>query len=172
MEVYLGTIMAFGFNYAPRNWAVCEGQILPINANQSLYSLLGTMYGGDGRTTFALPDFRGRASFAFGTASGSNITYTQGAKGGAENASVSTAQMPAHNHSMGVIAETPNASKPSGSLIATPDPTIYSDHAAPDATLKGSTITNTGGSQQHNNMQPYLVLNWCIALQGVFPPRN
>lgn len=171
MEPFLGQIQAFGFNFAPRGWAFCNGQLLPISQNSALFSLLGTTYGGDGRSTFALPDLRGRVSFGFGTGPGLS-SHPIGSKGGTERETLNIQQIPSHNHSANVVAEEPNANKPGGNFIATPSPTIYSDHAAPDAVLKGNTIGNNGGGQSHNNMQPYLTINWCIALVGAFPSRN
>ncbi len=171
MEPFLGQIQPFGFNFAPRGWAFCNGQLLPISQYTALFSLLGTTYGGDGRTTFGLPDLRGRVSFGFGQGPGLS-NHTIGSKGGSETVTLTLPQIPSHNHSANVVAEGPNAPKPEGNLLAAPDPAIYSSAANPDAVLKSSTIGQSGGNQSHNNMQPYLTINWCIALQGVFPSRS
>ncbi len=168
MEPFLGMITPFGFNFAPRGWAKCEGQLLPISANSALFSLLGTTYGGDGRTTFGLPDLRGRAAIGFGNGPGLS-NYAIGQKGGAEHVTLNTTQIPSHNHSANVVAEEADNNKPSGNSLAASQ--IYRTQA-PDAVLNAATIGNTGGSQQHENRQPYLAINWCIALVGVFPSRN
>ncbi len=171
MEPFLGQIQAMGFTFAPLGWAKCDGQLLQISKNDALFSLLGTAYGGDGRTTFGLPDLRGRVSLHEGQGPGLS-NFRIGEKSGVERVYLTTQQIPAHNHSEHVVAETPNVDKPSNALLATPDPTIYSDHANPDASLNGGMIGRTGGSQSHNNIQPYLVINWCIALVGKYPSRH
>jgi len=171
MNPFVGQIQAFGFNFAPRGWAKCAGQLLAVSQNDALFSLLGTIYGGDGRTTFGLPDLRGRVSLQFGQGPGLS-SYRLGQKSGAERVTLTQNQLASHNHSANVVAESPNENKPGDALMATPSPTIYSNHPAPDATLKNSTIGNTGGNQSHDNMQPYLTINWCIALVGVYPSRN
>jgi microcystin-dependent protein len=170
-EPFLAEILIVGFNFAPRGYAFCDGQILPINQNQSLYSLLGTTYGGDGRTTFALPDLRGRTPIHL------DGTNPLGSKGGAEQVTLTEATIPSHSHTMD-IATSDAANQPAGAgnVFATPSAavgTIYSDTGAPpDTTLSGASISSTGGAQGHENMQPYLALNFAIALQGVFPSRN
>lgn len=187
MEPFLGTIMAFGFNFAPRGWALCQGQLLPIAQNTALFSLLGTIYGGDGRTTFALPDLRGRVPIGFGQ--GAGLTpYSQGTMGGTETVTLNQLQIPAHNHTalvngdvtVGVNSSNPNQEDSDGHILGQSNgELIYNDAAAaPGEALGGVshnlgvTIGNTGGNQAHNNMQPFLVVNWCIALQGIFPSRS
>jgi microcystin-dependent protein len=170
MEPFLGQIQAFGFNFAPRGWAFCNGQLIAIMQNQALYSLLGTIYGGDGRSTFALPDLRGRISLHQGNGPGLS-DYTIGEKAGAERVTLTTYELPSHTHTAKVVATSPNSAKPSGTSIATPDSEVYST-ANPDTDLNIKTIGNTGGGQSHENRPPFLVINWCIALQGVFPSRS
>lgn len=163
-EPFLAEIRIVGFDFAPRGWAFCDGQILPINQNQSLYSLLGTTYGGDGRTSFALPDLRGRAPIHVGPG------HTLGNKGGEETHTLSSAEMPAHDHVAFASGNDGSGRDPSGQLLGN----ALNLYAAP-ANLTGirtGTITHTGGSQPHENEQPSLVLNFCIALQGLFPSRN
>ena len=162
-EPFLAEIRLVGFNFAPRGWAFCDGQILPINQNQSLYSLLGTTYGGDGRTSFALPDLRGRTP----THKGDSIKL--GTKGGAETVVLNAAEMPQHRHSMRAAPEAANQVAPKGNLLAGAD--IYADAAALKA-AKGASVSSVGGGQGHENMQPYLAVNFCIALRGLFPSRN
>ncbi len=177
IDPYLGSIEAFGFSFAPRGWMQCDGQILPINQNQSLYSLLGTIYGGDGRTTFALPDLRGRTSLHFGTGSGLS-PRSIGQRSGQENHILTVQEIPSHNHTALGSNQVATATSPkSGVPATTPEPgkgeekqLIYDANA--DLQMTANMIENTGGGQGHNNMQPYLVTNWCICINGLFPPRN
>ncbi len=171
MEPYLAEIRMFGGNFAPRNWALCEGQILPINQNQSLYSLLGTMYGGDGRTTFALPDLRGRAPLSAGSGPGLP-TYNQGQKGGAPTVTLNTSQIPSHNHSFAPRASSQNATsgKSENNFPAVTGTLNY--HTSADTTEGAGTTSNAGGGQAHENMSPYLAINYIICIQGLFPSRN
>jgi microcystin-dependent protein len=176
----MGQIEIFSFNFAPKGWVQCNGQLLPINQNQALFSLLGTMYGGNGQTTFALPDMRSRIPISRGT----NVI---GSAGGQENHTLTQPEMAQHNHALNADATTPAASNtftpgaagssvlgntagtitPTGSFTVT----LYNPNS-PNAALSPGVISNTGGSQAHNNIQPYLTLNFCIALQGIFPSQN
>ena len=163
-EPYLGELRLLAFNFAPRGWAFCEGQILPINTNQSLYSLLGTMYGGDGRTSFALPDLRGRVPLG---------SSSPGATAGTETVVLTTANVPAHSHTLRAAAAAANQSSGAGGVLAEPSATIgaiYSNAAA-DTSLNPASISTTGG-QGHDNMMPSQAIHWAIALQGLFPSRN
>lgn len=173
-EPFLAEIRIVGFNFAPRGWAFCDGQILPISQNQSLYSLLGTTYGGDGRTSFALPDLRGRVPIHVGSSNGS--IHLEGSKGGEETHTLSAAEMPQHNHEAFATNEPADLSVPDSNLLAqTPTSVgpIYSDAGAQlNVDLASSAVLNVGGGQAHENMQPYLAINFCIALQGLFPSRN
>ena len=180
-EPFLGQIMMVGFNFAPRGWALCDGQLLPIAQNTALYSLLGTTYGGDGRTTFGLPDLRGRVAIHTGRGPGLS-DYPQGVKGGAEVVQLSTAQMPSHAHGVSATAKATasdgNQSTPDGHTWAA-DPRgatkIYSD-ATPDKDMKAGSVVataqNAGGSQVHENRPPYQVVRFVIALVGIFPSRD
>jgi microcystin-dependent protein len=161
---FLGEIKIVGFNFAPQGWAECNGQFLPINQNQALFSLFGTMYGGNGQTTFALPDFRGRTGIHVGGG------FIQGQAGGQEFHTVTQSEMPAHNHFVQATAFNGTNDDPTGNLLATSNAPKYA--TTPNTTLHPSTITNTGGSQPHENRQPFLVLNFIVALIGVFPSRN
>ena len=169
-EPFLAEVRIVGFNFAPRGWAFCDGQLLPINQNQSLYSLLGTNYGGDGRTTFALPDLRGRTPIHVGASSGGNV-HPLGQKSGEETVTLSVPEMPAHTHPARASSATADSTDPRGRVLAaTGGEQAYRALSQPAA--MGNAIGNTGGSQGHDNMQPFLVLNFVIALQGLFPSRN
>lgn len=174
-DVYTGEITAVGFNFCPRGYAPAEGALLPISSNQALFSLLGTMYGGDGRTTFSLPDLRGRVAIGAGAGSGLP-TYSQGTKGGAPTNVMSAAQMPVHNHRAGLRTKNiaADAVDPTGRVFADTSTNIYSTGPANGNFMHESTlqINNEGGSQPMNNMQPYQVVKYCIATQGVYPSRN
>lgn len=167
-EPFIGQIQSFGFNFAPRNWAMCNGQILSIAQNTALFSLLGTTYGGNGQTTFALPDLRGRTSLHQGQGPGLT-NRTIGEVSGSETVTLINSEMPMHNHLVNASAGTKLNTTPGGNNLG--GATIYTN-AALDSVMDPAMITPSGGSQPHNNMQPYLVINWCIALQGIFPSRN
>ena len=178
-EPFLAEIIMFGSNFAPRNWALCDGQLLPINSNQALFSLLGTTYGGDGRTTFALPDLRGRTAIHPGQGPGLS-SYRLGQKGGAERVTLTVNQMPSHTHAATATAHASstrgNDSDPTGNIMAVKSRTNIYSNVAPDVTMKAASVTvsnaNTGGSQAHENRMPYLAINHIIALVGTFPSRN
>jgi len=162
---FMSEIKIISWNFAPQGWALCNGQFLPINQNQALFSLLGTMYGGNGQTTFALPDLRGRASLHIGSG------FTQGQAGGQEAHTVTQSEMPAHNHFVNATTLAATTGAVFGNIFASTVAAQYGSFANL-TTLIPSSITNVGGSQPHNNMQPFLVLNFIIALQGAFPSRN
>lgn len=173
MEPFLGQIMMFGGNFAPRGWALCDGQILPISQFQALYSLLGTTYGGDGRTSFGLPDLRGRSIRGVGSGPGL-ASVGWGEKGGANEITLSTGNLPSHNHGIAVpvSTETGEESSPANNYIAARTNGFKSTS---NATLNGSTAvstTNTGGNLPVNIDNPYLGIYACIAIQGLFPSRN
>jgi microcystin-dependent protein len=169
-EPFLGEIRMFGFNFAPQGWAMCNGQLLPISQNQALFALLGTQYGGDGVQTFALPDLRSRVAIHQGQGNGLS-NYVIGQAGGVEATTMTQGQMPAHSHLVQATNHAGKAEKPTGMVLAHPAVAIYG--GAPDGTtMDPAMITNTGGNQPVSDIQPYLVLNFCIALQGIFPSRN
>lgn len=171
-EPYLGQIQAFGFTFAPRGWAQCNGQLLSIAQNSALFSLLGTIYGGDGENTFGLPGLRGRVPMHMGQ--GPGLTDRRiGAKGGQEEVVLNVQQIPSHNHTVEprCNSDMGNNPDPSGNYPANALASLIY-HSGQDSKMASFNTGNTGGTQQHNNMQPYLVINWCIALQGVFPSEN
>jgi len=166
-EPFLAEIRIVGFTFAPRGWALCDGQILPINQHQSLYSLMGTTFGGDGRTTFGIPEMRGRTSMSPGAG------FTWGQKGGQENHTLIQGETPTHTHSVTASNSPGDSNVISDKLFATTGSALYGPGTAADLTPLANTIVNdTGADQQHNNMCPYLVVNFCIAMQGLFPSRN
>ncbi|WP_210492451.1 tail fiber protein [Patulibacter sp. SYSU D01012] len=161
-EPFLSELRLMSFNFAPKGWALCNGQLLPINQNQALFALLGTTYGGNGQTNFALPDLRGRTPVSQAT------DFVLGQRGGEEAHTVTVAEMPQHTHpatatsargtqaAPGLLAGANNVYRPADALTA----------------LSPASVTSAGGGQAHENRQPYLVLTWCIALQGIFPSPN
>ena len=184
-QPYLGQIEMFAFNYPPKGWLPCNGQILAIAQNQALFSLLGTMYGGNGTTTFALPNLQSRMPIGFGQAQG-GPSYVQGQFDGEENHTLLITEIPRHNHFLmadSATAATSNGGTPSGTAVlgnsagATVNPQgtypvqMYSN-AGPTGALAPQVVGLNGGSQAHQNTMPYLVLNFCIALSGIFPSRN
>lgn len=170
-EPFIGEISWFGGNFAPRGWAFCNGALLPIAQNTALFSILGTAYGGDGRTTFALPDVRGRTVIHSG--SGPGLTpRALGSKGGTENETLTINQIPAHSHNLNASAGGANSATPSNNVLANTGRTRIYEGGIPNATMSSSAIAATGGSQPHNNMQPYTTLNCIIAIQGIYPSRS
>ena len=162
-EPFLSEIRIMSFVFAPKGWALCNGQLLPINQNQALFSLLGTTFGGDGRVNFALPDNRGRTPIHVGGG------HTLGERGGEQAHTLSIAEMPAHAHFVNGASTAGNAIVPTGNLLAKSNVPAFH---APDSNLAAmapATVSTVGGSQAHLNMQPFLTLSFCIALQGIFP---
>ncbi|MDQ3287839.1 MAG: tail fiber protein [Pseudomonadota bacterium] len=174
-EVFIGQIMPTGFHFAPRGFALCDGQLLPINQNQALFSLLGTQYGGNGTTNFALPDLRGRTAIGAGTSADGawNPPATQmGQVGGTESVVLNATNMPSHTHVLQAVTAQGTARKPAGNLYGTNAGPLYAAASGPQVALHASTVAAAGGNAPHNNMQPYLVISYCIALTGIFPSRN
>ena len=168
MDPFIGQIQAFGFNFAPRGWAKCDGQLLAISSNTALFSLIGTTYGGDGRTTFALPDLRGRSGIHFGNGPGlSNVSWGQ--QGGAENRTLTVANLPAHGHAINAKEEG-TTDDPTGAFVAGDGTNAFG--AATDKVMADTSVGNTGGGQSFSTRDPFLGINYCIALQGIFPSRN
>ncbi|EFM10883.1 Tail Collar domain protein [Paenibacillus curdlanolyticus YK9] len=166
MDPFLGEIRAFGFGITPKGWMPCMGQLLNINTNQALFSLLGTTYGGNGTTNFALPDYRGRVQV-----SASN-TIPLGTVGGEESHTLTLNEMPAHTHNVSASTVDATSKAPQGMTWAVPGNKANSFATTIDKYMSGEAIGTTGGSQPHNNMQPYLTLNYCIAVQGIYPSRG
>jgi microcystin-dependent protein len=170
-EPFLSEIRMFGFNFPPRNWSLCDGQLLPISQNQSLFSLLGTTYGGDGRTSFALPDLRGRTPMHFGSSGGP--THPLGEKGGEEAHPLSVNEIPAHTHEARALSDDGTTPIPDNTvMLANSAPAEIYRQPTDLVDMHAGTIANNAGGQGHQNMQPYLVISFCIALVGTFPSRN
>ncbi len=184
-DFYLGEIRLFGFGFAPKNWAICDGKIMQVAQNQALFSLIGGTYGGDGRTTFALPDFRGRVPV------GPNYTTVPwGKPGGVENVTLTKTQVPTHTHAFNVNTTAGTANTPGKAASGTTpavhnylssantdsfekmEHNVYGAFTAPGVALNAGSISNAGGNQPHNNIQPSAVLNFCIATAGLFPTRQ
>lgn len=160
---FLGEIKMVSFNFPPKGWAFCNGQFLPINQNQALFSLMGTMYGGNGQTTFALPDLRGRAPMHVGSG------YAQGQAGGQEFHTITASEMPAHTHFLQGTSLTGNSTVPGGNRFAA-SRGQYAESG--DVAMHPESITFVGGSQPHENRMPFTVINFIVALQGIFPSQN
>lgn len=171
-DPFVAEIRIFGFNFAPKGWAFCNGQLLPISQNTALFSLLGTMYGGDGKSTFALPDLQGRTPMFWGQGPGLSL-YDQGQTGGEEYITLLQSEMPAHNHFIQAVNDIGDSNNPTGnSLARSAEAAVYSPAGPPPTLMAPLMLLPTGGNLPHNNMSPYNTLNMCIALQGVFPPRG
>jgi microcystin-dependent protein len=169
-EPFLGMIAIYGFNFAPRGWAMCNGQILPIAQNTALFALLGTTYGGNGQTTFALPNLQSRVPIHFGQGPGLS-SYDLGQAAGTETTTLTVNQMPGHGHTVAASGGDADSGKPAGRVLANSSATNFV--SAPDGTLMNQAMINpTGGNQPFQILQPYLALNFCIALEGIFPSRN
>lgn len=171
-DPFIGEIRIVGFGFAPNGWATCSGQLLAISQNQALFSLLGTTYGGDGRTTFQLPDLRGRAPIGFGQGPGLT-SRSWGSRGGAEAHTLTSNEMPSHNHVHRSSDNEGDSVSPGGNFPATAEEPVrpWSSSSSGNG-MDPAVVANSGGSQAHNNMQPYLTLYFVIALVGIFPSRS
>jgi microcystin-dependent protein len=165
-DPFLGEIRLMSFVYAPQSWAPCNGQLLPINQNQALFSLLGTTFGGDGRVNFALPDLRSRVPIHVGSG------HVLGERGGEQAHTLSIAELPTHTHSLGGVAADGTLPVAVGGLLARAAPANPYRDSGNLAAMNPASLVNVGGSQAHLNMQPFLTLNFCIALTGIFPSPN
>jgi microcystin-dependent protein len=171
-QPYVGEIRMFAGNFAPAGWMFCDGTQLPISENDVLFQLIGTTYGGDGQETFNLPDLRGRVPIHQGTSPGTGSTYTIGQQGGSESVTLTTQQIPAHNHNLMATTAVGTQANPGGNLLANsqgPQPYIQEN---PDANLNQQALAPAGGSQPHENLQPFLGISFIISLFGIFPPRT
>jgi len=173
-QPFIGEIRCMGFNFAPRGWSFCDGQIMPINQNTALFSILGTNYGGNGQTTYGLPDLRGRAVMGPGDGPGLS-NHELGEKSGSESVTLTAQNIPAHTHRLFASNSVGNTNSPAGAALAigakaTP---LYAPASGASTTpMQAQTLAATGSGQAHNNMQPYIAMNFVISLQGVYPSRN
>ncbi len=169
-EPFVGEIRMFAGNFAPRGWAFCEGQLLTVSQNDALFSLIGTVYGGDGRTTFALPDIRGRIPLHQGA--GPGLSHRSlGSKAGAEKVTLTVSEMPSHSHDFQASTADAITEVPTGRVLAQTDHPVYADET-PNIALGSTSITATGGSRSHTNLMPTLCINYIIALVGIYPSRH
>jgi microcystin-dependent protein len=169
-DQFFAEIRLFACTFAPEGWAFCNGQILPLSQNTALFSLLGSMYGGDGKSTFALPDLRGRLAIAAGQGANLSERYIADT-GGSESVTLMQSEMPQHSHMVSASTSDGDQTEPTNNLFASQT----SDTYAPDPTntkMADGMVAEAGGNQPHNNLMPYLVVNFCIALQGIYPPRS
>jgi microcystin-dependent protein len=166
-EPFLSEIRIMSFGFAPKGWAMCNGQLLPINQNQALFALLGTTYGGDGRTTFALPDLQSRVPMSLGSG------HALGERGGETGHTLSQAEMPVHTHAVEAsTAASGGTASPANNYLGGANNAYLPPGGGSQTTLRPDAVTTVGGSQAHQNLQPFLALNFCIALQGIFPSQN
>lgn len=169
IDAYIGQIKSFGYNFEPMDWMFCDGRSLQISRYTALFSLLGTTFGGDGKTTFNLPDLRGRV--AIGSGQGPGLpSYVQGQKGGAEQVTLTVAQLPAHNHAIKASSDS-SVATPANNFIGPVDDRFKGFDLTPEASLNAAAVSKVGGGQPHGNMPPYLATNWCICVQGCYPSR-
>lgn len=170
-DPFVAEIRIFPFNFPPKGWAFCDGQILPLSQNTALFSLLGTTYGGDGKSNFALPNMQGNAPMHPGQGPGLSL-HDLGETGGSDTVSLLESEIPSHSHAMSVSSQIGLENSPSGQLFAAGDGINLYTTAGSLKSMSDQMIAPAGGDQPHNNMMPYLTLNFCIALQGVYPPRT
>ena len=172
-DPFVAEIRIFPFNFAPTGWALCDGQLLPISQNTALFSLLGTTYGGDGKTTFALPDLQGGAPMHPGQGPGLSL-HDLGETAGSDTVTLPSSEIPAHTHGLGASNQPGEDPTPANEVLArSVGASLYQTNTSQNLVLlDAAAVSVTGGGQPHNNLQPYLVLTFCIALQGVFPPRS
>ena len=164
-QPYVGEIRMFGGNFAPAGWMFCEGQLLPISENETLFNLIGTTYGGDGQSTFALPDLRGRLPIHFGN------SFILAQTGGAEEITLTVQQIPAHSHPLLATAASASSTNPSGNVLAKPSKNMYRPGPGSNP-MNPQTVGPTGGNQPHTNFQPYLCVDFIISLFGIFPSQT
>ena len=172
MTPYIGQVVCTGFNFAPAGWALCDGSLIAINDNPTLFNLIGTTYGGDGQTTFALPDLRGRAPIGTGQLTGGG-NYAIGQRGGVENVTITLSQYPNHTHPLVATTAAGNANSPANAFPASGQSVYTANTPQPADALNPAAVSmGPGASQPHNNLQPFLTCNWIISLYGVYPSQS
>jgi microcystin-dependent protein len=171
-QPFIGEIRMFGGSFAPAGWAFCDGQLQPISQNDALFTLLGTTYGGDGQETFGIPNLQSRTPVHQGQGPGISQNYILGEAAGVESVTLTTQQIPVHNHALVASTNPANQIAGTGGILAAAVSQSYMFAAPPDVTLNAQTLTPVGGSQPHDNLQPYLVVSFIISLFGIFPRAN
>ncbi|GAA3741564.1 MULTISPECIES: phage tail protein [Flavobacterium] len=171
MDQFVAEIRLFPFNFAPKGWAMCNGQLLPISQNTSLFSLLGTTYGGDGKSTFALPNLQGSVPMHPGQGPGLSL-HDLGETGGSENVSLLESEIPSHNHSLMAATSNSQSTSPTNNSLGRGNPIRIYGQTGTNTNMSLNSVAIAGSGLPHNNMMPYLTMNFCIALQGIFPPRS
>ncbi|AWK03649.1 phage tail protein [Flavobacterium crocinum] len=171
MDPFVAEIRIFSFNFPPRGWAFCNGQLLPLSQQTALFSLLGTTYGGDGKSTFALPDLQGRTPMHPGQGPGLSL-HDLGETGGSETVTLLESEIPYHTHSLMAATSNSQSITPTNNSLGRGNPLRVYSTGASNTDMSATSINPTGGSTPHNNMMPYLTMNFCIALQGIYPPRG
>lgn len=174
-EFFIGQIMMAGFNFAPKFWALANGQLLPINQNQALFSLLGTQFGGNGTTNFALPDLRSRTPIGYASSvdpSWQPPAVQIGQSAGVENVTLLSTNLPSHSHQLNATSSNGTTRNPNNAIYANSSVSLFSGSSGPAVPLNQATVSPSGGNQPHPNLQPYSVINFCIALSGIYPSRN
>lgn len=171
-EPFIGEIRMFAGNFAPAGWAFCQGQLIPISQNDTLFNLIGTMYGGDGQETFGLPNLSGRAPMHFGQGPGISQSYQQGEMAGVEQVTLSTSQIPVHNHAFVASTDTALNTSPTNNILAAGITTKLFTQDVTNGSMNPQSVSAVGGNQPHENMQPFLVISFILSLYGVFPQQN
>ena len=172
VDPFVAEIRIFPFNFAPQGWALCNGQILALSQNTALFSLLGTTYGGNGQNNFALPDLQGKAPMHPGQGPGLSLRAL-GEQGGVQTVTLLASQIPLHTHGLRAVPDPGDTNLPTDNALArSSGASIYNAATTPVVAMNAGVVAVVGGSQPHNNMQPFLTLNFCISLQGIYPPRN
>ena len=171
-QSFVGEIRMFGGSFAPQGWAFCDGRLLSVSENDTLFSLIGTTYGGDGQTTFALPDLRGRAPIHMGQGAGLS-SHAIGSNGGVEKVTVTVNQLPSHDHSFSASSATAGATSPSGNVVASPASIdLFRPGSTLDQTMASNAVAPTGNTQSHDNVQPFQCVSFIISLYGIYPSRS
>lgn len=171
-QPYVGQVVLFPYNFAPVGWMFCNGQQLAISENDTLFNLIGTTYGGDGQQTFNLPDLRGRTPLHMGTNPSTGTTYVIGQTGGVPSVTLTVQQIPIHTHPPIASNNAQSSANPVNNVLGSNGPLMYLPNTPPNSTMANNMLAPQGGSQPHDNLQPYLTLNWCISLFGIFPTQS
>jgi len=171
-QPYVGQVVLFPYNFAPVGWMFCNGQVLPISENDTLFNLIGTIYGGDGQSNFNLPDLRGRTPIHMGSNPSTGSNYQIGQSGGVPSVTLTAQQIPNHSHPPVASYNAQSSANPVNNVLGSNGPLMYVPNVSPNSAMANNMLSQVGGSQPHDNQQPYLTLNWCISLFGIFPSQT